>query len=141
MSYLRIISIITLICMLTPQVALAQNVPSPDREPLPTPSLMPGEKDPGLVISPMKKGQISAPIKTTYGWNIFKVEDFRNAEAGPFESIKAALEEQMKKEEIKKVFVDISENSKVEILIKSEAEQIKAEPSEQKSEEKPAEQK
>jgi peptidyl-prolyl cis-trans isomerase C len=93
------------------------------------------------IISPMKKGQISAPIKTTYGWNIFKVEDFRNAEAGPFESIKAALEEQMKKEEIKKVFVDISENSKVEILIKSEAEQIKAEPSEQKSEEKPAEQK
>lgn len=57
MSCPRIISIITLICMLAPQVALAQNVPSPDREPLPTPSLMPGEKDPGLVISPMKKGQ------------------------------------------------------------------------------------
>ena len=92
------------------------------------------------IISPMKKGQISAPIKTTYGWNIFKVENFRNAEAGSFESIKASLEEQMKKEEVKKLFVDISESSKVEILIKSEAEQVKPEPSEQKSEEKPAEQ-
>jgi len=93
------------------------------------------------IISPMKKGQISAPIKTTYGWNIFKAENFRNAEAGPFESIKAALEEQMKKEEIKKLFIDTSENAKVEILIKSEAETIKPEPSEQKSEEKPADQK
>ena len=92
------------------------------------------------IISPLKKGQISAPIKTTYGWNIFKVENFRNAEAGSFESIKASLEEQMKKEEVKKLFVDISESSKVEILIKSEAEQAKPEPSEQKSEEKPAEQ-
>lgn len=93
------------------------------------------------IISPMKKGQISAPIKTNYGWNIFKVEDFRNAEAGSFESIKASLEEQMKKDEVKKLFIDISEESKVEILIKSEAEQAKPEPSEQESEEKPAEQK
>lgn len=63
MKIQKIISTILLVSMLVPQVALAQGAPSPDpdppvtKEPLPTPSLMPGEKDPGLAISPMKKGQ------------------------------------------------------------------------------------
>jgi len=63
MKIRKIISTTLLVSMLTPQVALAQGVPSPDpdppaaKEPLPTPNLIPGEKDPGLAISPMRKGQ------------------------------------------------------------------------------------
>lgn len=64
MNIQRIVSTVLLICMLTPQVALAQGIPSPDpdppkgaKDPLPSPTLVLGEKDPGLAISPMKKGQ------------------------------------------------------------------------------------
>jgi hypothetical protein len=64
MNIQKIVSTILLACMLTPRVALAQGAPSPDpdpptivKEPLPSPSLLPGEKDPGAAISPMKKGQ------------------------------------------------------------------------------------
>jgi len=63
MKLQKTISTILLISMLAPQVVLAQGIPSPDpdppavKEPLPAPSLMPGEKDPGLAISPMRKGQ------------------------------------------------------------------------------------
>ena len=58
----RITSIVLLFSMLSPQIAVAQNIPSPDAESptkveLPKTELLPGEKDPGLAISPMKKGQ------------------------------------------------------------------------------------
>lgn len=65
MNWKKTISALVLTSMLFPQVALAQSVPSPDPDPpekgvkgsLPLPQLLPGEKDPGLAISPMKKGQ------------------------------------------------------------------------------------
>ena len=62
MNLKRSISTVLLLSILSPNLALAQGVPSPDPEPkpkvdLPSPKLLPGEKDPGLAISPMKKGQ------------------------------------------------------------------------------------
>jgi hypothetical protein len=57
----KLISSIVLLSFLAPQVVLAQSVPSPDPDPkainIPPPALIPGEKDPGLALSPMKKRQ------------------------------------------------------------------------------------
>jgi len=65
MNLKKFISTLVLVSFLAPQVALAQGVPSPDPDPpekdvkgsLPLPRLLPGEKNPGMAISPMKKGQ------------------------------------------------------------------------------------
>lgn len=57
----NLISIFVLLSFLSPNLAVAQSVPSPDPDPRPLdilpPSLLPGEKDPGLAMSPMKKKQ------------------------------------------------------------------------------------
>lgn len=55
MNYRKLVSITLLASMMLPQVAMAQSAPSPDPDPLPNQAL--NEKDPGLVISPLKKGQ------------------------------------------------------------------------------------
>lgn len=60
----KIVSSVVLASFLSSQTIFAQSV-SPDPDPpkpsieneLPKPELLPGEKDPGLAISPMKKGQ------------------------------------------------------------------------------------
>jgi hypothetical protein len=61
MSFKKIISTLLLATLTLPNIAIAQSVPSPDAEPavlnIPPPELTPGEKDPGLAISPMKRGQ------------------------------------------------------------------------------------
>jgi peptidyl-prolyl cis-trans isomerase C len=72
-------------------------------------------------VASMKKGDVSSPIDTKYGWHIVKIEDLRNAEAPPFESVKSAVEEQLKKDEIHKVFSGLADNAKVKILINLES--------------------
>jgi len=72
-------------------------------------------------ITNMKKGDVSDPIQTKYGWHIIKIEDFKDAEAPPFESVKSAVEEQVKKDEIYKILSGFTENAKVKILINLES--------------------
>ena len=61
MKIKNFISTFVLLSFLLPNFAIAQSVPSPDPDPrpldMPSPSLLPGEKDPGLAMSPMKKRQ------------------------------------------------------------------------------------
>ena len=62
MIFKKIVSCFLLISMLSPQICLAQSKdisPEPEKmeDVLPPVQLMPGEKDPGLALSPMKKGQ------------------------------------------------------------------------------------
>jgi peptidyl-prolyl cis-trans isomerase C len=69
----------------------------------------------------MKKGDVSTPIETKYGWHIIKIEDFKNVEVPPLESVKSVVEEQLRKDEIHKVFFGLSDNTKVKILINLES--------------------
>lgn len=61
MNFKKIISTMVLFSFFVPQVALGQTVfsPEPDEklQSLPLPQLQPGEKDPGIAISPMRRGQ------------------------------------------------------------------------------------
>jgi len=65
MKFTKFVSTILLVSFLMPNIALAQGTPSPDPDPaekgvkgsLPMPKLLPGEKDPGLALSPMKRSQ------------------------------------------------------------------------------------
>lgn len=69
------------------------------------------------VAASMKSGAVSSPIKTDYGWHVIKIDDIRNAEIMPFESIKATIETQLKEAEIKNIFTEIVDSVKIEILI------------------------
>lgn len=40
----------------------------------------------------MKKGEVSDPVKTQFGWHIIKVEDKRNKPVPPFENVKDQIE-------------------------------------------------
>lgn len=65
MNFKKFISTLLLITLLIPNVATAQSVPSPESDQpikdftrsLPPIQLLPGEKDPGDALSPMKRGQ------------------------------------------------------------------------------------
>ncbi|MCE3255523.1 MAG: PpiC-type peptidyl-prolyl cis-trans isomerase [Rickettsiaceae bacterium] len=75
------------------------------------------DEDFSKAISELKKNQISAPIKTKFGWHIVKVEDVRDVKIPTFEEAKAEIEQSMKREVVEKLFGKITENSKVKILI------------------------
>lgn len=64
MNIKKIVSTLVLVATLLPNLAFAQNVPSPEPDEttnhmrvLPPMKLQPGEKDPGAALSPMKLGQ------------------------------------------------------------------------------------
>lgn len=68
-------------------------------------------------IDGLKVGQISGPIQTKFGWHIVKIEDVRNVELPAFEAVKSTIEDQLKQEELEKIFDGITKGAKIKILI------------------------
>jgi len=67
----RFISSVLLFSFLFPQICFAQSKdisPDPDvgKESFPKVELVPGEKDPGLALSPMKKGQKNSVYRSSF---------------------------------------------------------------------------
>ena len=73
-------------------------------------------------VEKLQVGEYSKPpVKTQFGWHVIKVEDRRTAEPPPFEQVEQALREDMSRETIQKIFVDLRQNATVE-LVNPEAE-------------------
>lgn len=65
----------------------------------------------------MKKGDISsAPVKTSFGWHVIKLEDVRQQPKMTFEQIKPALEMQKRREVLEKLVNEWREKSTVELF-------------------------
>jgi len=47
-------------------------------------------------VAELEVGDISAPVKTQFGWHIIKLEDKRSKEAPALEEVKAELETQVR---------------------------------------------
>ncbi len=73
----------------------------------------------GKVVFKMKKGQISEPIKTPFGWHIVQVDDVRMSKPLSFEEVKNDLRQVVMERNLENVLTE--ERSKMKVQIKKTA--------------------
>lgn len=79
----------------------------------------PGVYDPAFEQSlyALKQGEVSAPVKTAYGWHLIKLLGVQGADIPTLASLKEKLTKDLKEEKVEQLFVDASkelENSSFE---------------------------
>ncbi|MBU0688648.1 MAG: peptidylprolyl isomerase [Gammaproteobacteria bacterium] len=68
----------------------------------------------GEAILTLKKGEISAPVQTQYGWHIIKLEDTRDLKVPTYEEMKPRLEQRRKQEAVQKAIADLRSKARIE---------------------------
>ena len=64
----------------------------------------------------LKPGEISAPVKSRFGWHVIKVEDKRMKPVPSFESIKDRLKSPLVQQKARTIIQDLRKASKIEVL-------------------------
>ncbi|MCP4935888.1 MAG: peptidylprolyl isomerase [bacterium] len=79
-----------------------------------------GQKDKNFeeMAFSLERGEISAPIKSSFGWHIIKVEDKRMTKAPTFEELKDQIKGQLVQVRSRKLTADLRKAAKVEVLDK-----------------------
>ena len=70
----------------------------------------------GDAVFDMKKGQLSGPIKTPFGWHVVLVEDKRLANPPSFEDVRDDIERAVMEKQLPTVLMEERQKMKVEIL-------------------------
>ncbi len=73
----------------------------------------------------LKKGEISAPVKTSFGWHIMKLEDRHDAGIVPYAEIADQLNAQMKNEAVNEALVSMLEELRKAAKIERHPENVK----------------
>ncbi len=68
----------------------------------------PGVYDPAFeeALFDLEKGQVSAPVRTDYGWHVIKLLDVKEAEIPTFASLKDKLTQSLKEQQVEQRFVE-----------------------------------
>jgi peptidyl-prolyl cis-trans isomerase C len=72
-------------------------------------------------VEKMKKGEVSDPVKTEFGFHIIRLEDVRDAVIPSFEEAKEGVKRQVENREIQKYIGELAGKQKIELIgVKSE---------------------
>lgn len=69
----------------------------------------------------LKKGEISAPVKTNFGWHVIKAEDRRKLEIPPFERMRNLVRSRLLRERIEVLAAKLRKDAKIEYVDKDAA--------------------
>lgn len=64
----------------------------------------------------LKAGEVSAPVKTDYGWHIIKVEDRKMGAAQPYDQVKTAIRNVLLRKKVQELMEAARKSAKIEIL-------------------------
>ncbi len=64
----------------------------------------------------LKKGEVSKPVKTDYGWHVIKLVDRKKVGARPFEEVKAGIRALLLRQAVQKKIAELQKKAKIEIL-------------------------
>jgi peptidyl-prolyl cis-trans isomerase C len=64
----------------------------------------------------LKVGEISAPVKTDFGWHVIKVEDRKMGAVQPFDQVKSAIRNVLLRKKVQETMDELRKTAKVEVL-------------------------
>jgi peptidyl-prolyl cis-trans isomerase C len=64
----------------------------------------------------LKVGEVSAPVKTDYGWHIIRMDDRKMGAAQPFDQVKGAIRNVLVRDKVQAMLASLQGTAKVEIL-------------------------
>jgi peptidyl-prolyl cis-trans isomerase C len=81
-----------------------------------------GSLDPNFekAASALKKGEISAPVQSRFGYHIIKLNDKKDKHPMAFEDVKNTIKDSLKTSELEKMRKDVLSKADIEIFLKDE---------------------
>jgi peptidyl-prolyl cis-trans isomerase C len=64
----------------------------------------------------LKQGEISAPVKTDYGWHVIRLDDRKMGSAQPYDQVKGAIKNVLVRDKVQALLASLQGSAKVEIL-------------------------
>jgi peptidyl-prolyl cis-trans isomerase C len=64
----------------------------------------------------LKQGEVSAPVKTEYGWHVIRLDDRKMGAAQPFDQVKGAIRNVLVRNKVQQILAGLQGTAKVEIL-------------------------
>ena len=68
------------------------------------------------VVFKLKKGEVSDPVKTQFGWHLVKLEDSRTKQPPAFEIVKDRIAQSLLLQKAQKTAMELRANAKIEIV-------------------------
>jgi peptidyl-prolyl cis-trans isomerase C len=65
-------------------------------------------------VKNLKKGEISAPVQTQYGWHVIQLEDTREASPPPFDQVKPQITDAVMRKKLQAYVEDLKKQAKIE---------------------------
>jgi peptidyl-prolyl cis-trans isomerase C len=64
----------------------------------------------------LKKGEVSGPVKTDFGWHVIRLEDLKKGAAQPFDQVKGAIRQVLVRRKVQERLAELRKVAKVDVL-------------------------